>query len=173
MRPLIIICLLWIQCSVLAQSTLPEIPDSLILNTAEDYRKLDRQVEKCLKWLCTAPYGQDIIYRSEANAFVLIWLAGTPDYVVNIDSKRLQYGQYSEMVMLSFIHAKAYLMMSRGGKWEEKKLELEAMRIVCALIASSEKMSKDKVFRSLLKAFKKNQLEEYLDALETQAQQTN
>lgn len=166
MRTLLLLFFSMIWRGLVAQTSLPAIPDSLELNTVEDYRKLERDVEKCLKWLCTAPYGQDIVYRSEANAFVLAWLAGTPDYTVVVESKNFDFGSFSEELIYSFVHAKTYLMLTRGEKWEESKLNLEAMKIVCTLIISSEKMSKNKELKPLIKAYNKDRLEDYLKSKE-------
>lgn len=166
MRTLFFLFFLMLCGTHFAQASLPTIPDSLVLNNAEDYRRLEKDVEKCLKWLCTAPYGQDIIYRSEANAFVLVWLAGTPDYTITVESKYFDFGSFSEDLIYSFVHAKAYLMLTRGEKWEENKLNLEAMKMVCALVVSSEKMSKTKALKPLIKAYHKDKLEEYLKSKE-------
>lgn len=163
MKPLlIVICLLVSVISGGQTGKLPVIPDSLRLDGTEDYRKVQPEVEKCLRWLCTAPYGQDIIFRSEANAFVLLWLSGTPDYRVDVQTRYVAGNTYEEELLFSLIHAKAFLMMTKGAKWDERKLNLESLKIVCELIDSSEAFRKEKTLRPLMKAYRKEKLEEYM-----------
>ncbi len=140
----------------------PEVSDTVKWETAEDYNRDRELIVRCLKWLCTAPMGQDVIYRSEANAFVLRWLSGAPDVIINIDEIIFDFTVGNDEMLFSVIHAMALTTMTKKKEMDQEKLAVETMRIVCELVDSSEKYSADKNMKPALKAFRRDKLEEYV-----------
>jgi hypothetical protein len=154
---------LWISHSAIGQDgRKPEISDTIKWETAADYDRDRELIIKCLKWLCTAPMGQDVIYRSEANAFVLRWLSGSPDVLVEIDEAVFDFTEGNDEILFSVIHAMALTTMTKKKEMDKEKLAVETMRIVCELVDSSEKYSADKKMKAVLKAYRKDKLEEYV-----------
>jgi hypothetical protein len=140
----------------------PEISDTIKWETAQDYNRDRDLIVKCLKWLCTAPMGQDVIYRSEANAFVLRWLAGSPDVIIDIDEAIFDFTEENDEILFSVIHAMALTTMTKKKDMDKEKLAVETMRIVCELVDSSEKYSADKKMKAVLKAYRRDKLEDYV-----------
>lgn len=145
-----------------ANAQLPEIPNEYGWTLAEDYKSSESHVEKCLKWLCSSPLGEHVALRSETNAYVLTWLSGTPDYTVEVPNYFLELIGENKALLYSYIHGAAYYQMTHKTAKNQDKIELEACKVVCEMALSSEKLSKDKSLRSLLKAYKKGKLDVFL-----------
>ena len=140
----------------------PEISDTIKWEAAADYSRDRELVIRCLKWLCTAPMGQDVVYRSEANAFVLRWLSGSPDVIIDIDEVVFDFTEGNDDILFSVIHAMALTTMTKKKEMDKEKLAVETIRIVCELVDSSEKYSADKKMKTVLKAYRREKLEEYV-----------
>lgn len=141
---------------------IPEIPAEYEWSVAEDYRNAEPHIEKCLKWLCATPLGEHVALRSEANAYVLTWLSGTPDYTIEVPSYFIELIGENKELLYSYIHGAAYYLMNHKTAKNPDKIDLEACKIVCELMLSSEKYSKDRDFKSMLKSYKKGKLEAFL-----------
>ncbi|MEZ4799490.1 MAG: hypothetical protein R2809_06895 [Flavobacteriales bacterium] len=146
----------------LLQAQTPEIPAEYEWTVAEDYRKAESHIEKCLKWLCVTPLGEHVALRSETNAYVLTWLSGTPDYAIDVPSYYVQLIGENKELLYSYIHGAAYYLMNHITAKNPDKIDLEACKVVCELMLSSEKFSKDRTFKSMLKAYKKGKLEAFV-----------
>jgi hypothetical protein len=106
--------------------------------------------------------GQDVIYRSEANAFVLRWLAGSPSVIIDIDETIFDFTEENDEMLFSVIHAMALTTMTKKRELDKEKLAVETLKIVCELVESSEKYSADKKLKTALKAYRRDKLEEYV-----------
>lgn len=140
----------------------PEISDTIQWREASDYERDRELIVKCLRWLCTAPMGQDVVYRSEANVFVLRWLAGSPSVLIEIDENIFDFTEGNDDILFSVIHAMALTTMTKKKELDKEKLAVETLRIVCELVESSEKYSADKKLKAALKAYRRDKLEDYV-----------
>lgn len=140
----------------------PELPEYYEWNTASDYQASHDLVKKTLKWLCNTPLGEDILKRSQANAFVMEWLAGTPEFTVNIDTQYLPFLEEHPDLLYPFIHAVSYYKMDHPEETKELKLYLRGYKTIANLASQSKEYSKSPALRPLLKASKKNTIEDYV-----------
>lgn len=157
----IIACIAMIfNVSLFAQ--LPEIPSEYEWTAAEDYKISQDHVEKCLKWLCTSPLGEHVALRSETNAYVMLWLSGTPDFTLHIDSEKLFFLDSHPELLYTYIHGYAYYLLSHRNALSNEKADLEGYKVVCELALRSDELSKDRSLRQLLKAYKKGELKVFI-----------
>jgi hypothetical protein len=159
---LVLMLLLATTSSMAQEGRKPEISDTIQWRTTAEYERDRELIIKCLRWLCTAPMGQDVIYRSEANAFVLRWLAGSPSVIIEIDETIFDFTEENDEMLFSVIHAMALTTMTKKKDMEKEKLAVETLRIVCELVESSEKYSADKKLKAALKAYRRDKLVEYV-----------
>ncbi len=138
----------------------PQLPKTYEWNAKEDYRKDREIVKKTLRWLCNNPLGVDIQTRSVANAFVLEWLAGTPDMTLDIQTRYLPFVQDHPELLYSFIHGAAYYKMNHPES-TTLKLYMAGFETVARLAGQSKELKKSSSLRPLLKAARKNQLREF------------
>ncbi len=140
----------------------PKIPTEYSWTEDADYAKDEELVKKTLRWLCLTPLGVDVQQRSIANAYVMEWLAGAPQIRINVTTTRLPfYNQHPEL-LFPFIHGIALFKMNKPGVTDDLTLYVEGMDVVASLSQQSKELSKSKVLKPLLKAYKKKRMKEYV-----------
>lgn len=144
---------------------MPEYPKEYRWNTKEEYQASEKEIEKCLKWLCSSPYGSEMVARSEINAYVLTWIAGCPYLEVKLDTKYFPFLQEDEELLFSMIHGMALYQLKHMNKDDQEKIYLAGLEVVADLVAQSESKSKEKYTKDLLKAQRKGKMKEYLKEL--------
>ncbi len=143
----------------------PEIPAEYNWTTPDEYRASKDDMEKCLKWLCTSPYGLEVVKRSEINAYVMTWIAGSPELTVNLDVKFFPFLQENQELLFTMVHAMAYYQLNHPNEKSQEKIYLKGLETICYLANQSEELKKAKYLKALLKADKKKELKPYLDEL--------
>lgn len=143
----------------------PDIPTEYHWTTPEEYRASKDDVEKCLRWLCTTPYGLEVVKRSEINLFVMTWIAGSPDLTVSLDVKNFPFLQENQELLFSMVHGMAYYQLNHPNEKSQERIYLKGLETVCELSLQSEELSKEKYLKPLLKAYKKKELKVYLEEL--------
>ena len=63
-----------------------QVPKNYTLKVADDYKKLEKDVVDCVNWLENTPINKDENKRTDANAFFMQWITGSPDVSVAISS---------------------------------------------------------------------------------------
>lgn len=148
--------------SIFAQPARPVLPDSYARGAKEDYQKDRDLVEKSLLWLCKTPINEDIAYRSEVNYFVMEWLAGSPEIILNINTDYAPFINEHEELMFSLIHGMALYALNHKSPYDENKIHLKGLEVVCNMVETSDRLSEDKNLRKLVRARKKNRLKEFV-----------
>lgn len=144
---------------------LPEIPMEYAWNSPEEYRASKDDIEKCLRWLCTTPYGLEVVKRSEVNAYVMTWVAGSPELTVNLDVKYFPFLLENQELLFTMIHGMAYYQLNHPNEKSQEKIYLKGLETICELSNQSEELTKAKYLKPLLKAHKKKELKTFLAEL--------
>ncbi len=63
-----------------------EIPEDLKLETDEDYKGTEPLVIDAIEWLQNTPITQNPAKRKEVNAFLFIWVSGSPTVSIQLVS---------------------------------------------------------------------------------------
>ncbi len=147
------------------QAQCPELPEKYEWNTAEDYANDKDLVKKTLRWLCNTPLGVEVQKRSVANAFVLEWLAGTPELTMNVDTRVLPFETDHPELLYTFMHGMALYMLEHPKETDQIKLHTQGLKVVAELALSSKELSKSRSLKRLLRADRKNKLREYTKEL--------
>jgi hypothetical protein len=158
----LIVFLLFILLKVSGQQgKCPKIPEVYKWESAADYSKDFDLVKKTLKWLCNTPLGIDVQQRSQANAFVMEWIAGSPNIRVELDTKKIIFYDSHPDLLFSFIHGIALMQMEKKPTTEELAIYTKGYETVAILASQSEELSRSPDLKPLLKALRKNKLNEY------------
>jgi hypothetical protein len=148
--------------SHLAKSQVPEIPVDYSWNSAAEYARDQSKVREVLKWLCKTPLGVEVQKRSEANLFVMEWIAGSPGFTLKLSTVVLpEFPIGQEQLMYSYIHGAALYAMDHPNEQDSVRFAVEGLKVLARLVEQSESLSKERAMRPLLKAFRKNKLKEY------------
>lgn len=142
----------------------PELPDKYQWKNAEDYSKDKELVKKTLNWLCQTPLSEDLRNRTLANAFVLEWLAGTPELTLNIRTGVLKFPDEHPELLLTFMHGMAYYSLLHPKDESELKRYEAGIKTVVDLAEQSKELSKLSRIKELEKMIKKGKLNAYLKA---------
>lgn len=140
----------------------PKIPESYKWETPEDYMKDRELVKKTLKWLCVTPYSEDIRMRALANAFVLEWLAGTPELTLNVKSEILGFPDEHPQLLLTFIHSMALYVLNHPKEQDEIKKYEAGIQTVVDLSMKSKELSKLAKVKEFEKMIRRSKLKKYL-----------
>ena len=78
----LLMLLLFASTSLIAQEL--EIPKEVKFETAEDYKEAEEMVLKATDWLLNTPLSEDPDKRKEVNAYVMMWMSGSPTVTIEL-----------------------------------------------------------------------------------------
>lgn len=78
------------------------VPKNVKLEAKEDYAAYEPQVKETIDWLLNTPLGKDANKRTEANAFLMMWLIGTPNVSMNINADLLTFIKKNPELLMAF-----------------------------------------------------------------------
>jgi hypothetical protein len=136
------------------RSKCPEIPEKYTWENAVDYQKDSTLVSECLIWLCQAPLYSNLECRSRVNVFVMEWLAGTPNLIIDVDSKVVPFTEENPELLYSFIHGMALYKMKNRNCEDQREMRIQGLKAVCKLIEREEDMKKSKSVKQLMRMSK-------------------
>jgi hypothetical protein len=155
--------LTWWSAQAFAQGKCPEIPKTYSWTSPQAYQKDADLVKRTLKWLTNAPLNTDLATRSEANIFVLIWISGSPDFRVEIETEKLPFMASHPELLDSFIHGVALAQMQKEKPMAEVEKYSAGFQSVAQVASWSKSLSKCRQLRGLMRANKKNKMKEYTE----------
>ena len=153
---LIFIACLWTL--VLDAQVGPNIPDSLVMHSAKDYDNHMALAKKSLAWLINTPLDEHVHKRNEVNAFVMLWLSGSPTITLEIDSKATPFIHEDETLIFPFIHGMALYQLGHPECTDRAKLHAEGLRTVNKASKQSRCVKSSKSLKAISKAAKKKRL---------------
>lgn len=140
----------------------PEIPNKYGWSAPEDYTEDREQIIRVLKWLCTSPPGWQIDKRSLANAYVLEWIAGTPEFTLEVHSELVPSLQKFPDLLNSLMHGMSLYKLEHPDVTDVIKLHTEGMAVVAELAMQSKELSRDREIEKVIKAHKRHQLKAWV-----------
>jgi len=80
-----------------------EIPRNYSFGTADDYKKYEPDILRCIEYLENAPVNDLSDYRKRVNSFFLDWLSGVPYITITVDGSVLDLCQNNPNLLLIFM----------------------------------------------------------------------
>ncbi len=99
-------------------SKLDEIP----LNENADYKKAEKVVLECDKYLTGTPLSSDDSKRNAAEKFINKWMSGTPDYTFNIDYSLAQIVSNNSHLFGVYLAFYSKYAIENKGKTDDEEL---------------------------------------------------
>ena len=99
----VITLFLSILCLQVGLSQEFEMPKDLKLESAEDYKKHEPNVVKCINWLENTPINQNPDKRTDANAYLMLWATGTPSVTIEMQAFQMDLTTKNASLLMSFI----------------------------------------------------------------------
>jgi len=140
----------------------PPLPSGKSWNTPAGYSASKDSIEKVLRWLCNTPLNVQILQRSEANACVLIWLAGTSEVTVNVDTRSLPFLELDEELLFPVVHGMTLYQLNHPKECDLIKLHAKGLENLAYLALQSEALRSEKMLKPLFRAHRRGELNEYV-----------
>ena len=80
-----------------------EVPENVVLKNKEDYAQYEDEFIHGFNWLIATPADQEIVKQKQVNAFLLMWLTGSPNVSVEIREDVLTFMESSPDLLMVFL----------------------------------------------------------------------
>jgi len=136
-------------------------------NTEEKWGNLDAFAENekvvlnLLEWLTSTPPTEQLIERSAASIFVMEWVTKNPNFKVKVEVGPYSEYLFTEDLMLGYLFGNVLYALRHEGKGKPEAQRLSGLKSLLFLIEHSEVSSKDRVFKPLLRANRRDELNEF------------
>lgn len=127
----------------------------------ESFAEHRKNVENLIEWLISTPPTEQLVERSAASIFVMEWVTKNPNLFVNVEVGPYSDYLITEDLMLAYLFGNINYALKHEGKVKQEVQRVAGLKALLFLIEHSESYSKNKVFKSLLRANRKGQLNEF------------
>ena len=153
--------LLFCALATSAQCEGPHIPRELKFASVDEYRQSDALAVDCMEWLLSKEALPCAAKRQELDAFVMLWLSGHPDLVLEVEPDFLPFLEAFPELLFPSIYAMA-LERLKSPQVEGIELHTAAVERMLDLYGKAKPYRKSAEFKQLRKARRKGRLQEEL-----------
>ena len=121
----------------------------------------EKVVLSLLEWLTSIPPTEQLIERSAASIYVMEWVTKHPMLRVNVEVGPYEEFLISEDLTLSYLFGSILYALKHEGKIKTEAQRIAGLKSLLFLVERSESYSKNKVFKPLLRANRKGELNEF------------
>jgi len=121
----------------------------------------EKVVINLLEWLTSVPPTEQLIERSAASIYVMEWVSKHPVLKVNVEVGPYEEFLISEDLTLSYLFGNILFVLKHEGKIKTEAQRIAGLKSLLFLVERSESYSKNKIFKSLLRANRKGELNEF------------
>jgi hypothetical protein len=140
-----------------------EVPKNYVFSNVEDYSKYEADILKSIDWLTNTPVQSQPEKRKEANAFVIVWLTGSPNVSVEIDSEIVNFmDQNPELLMIFMCGWTKYSLETKDYKNKISGNQKGIEAVIDFYTRNRENLKKDKNVEKYIKMKDKGTLVEYI-----------
>jgi len=141
-----------------------EVPKNFNPKTADDYAPYEADVIKSVDWLMSMPYALEKQKREQVNAFLLKWITGSPNVLIDIKPEIVTFigGGTPDLLMIFMGGWTKYSLESK--KFDDKEGgSLAGINAVIDFYENNRKsLPKDKNVEKYIKMKEKGELEDYV-----------
>lgn len=144
----------------------PALDVTLTFEHPDDYRKADRIAMSAIDWLLDTSLDQCEDDRNRLNAYVLVWLSGHPDVIVELNTGVFPFlNDFPELLFPVLFAMGRYEMMNRRREDAVLQQHVAAMEAILLIADSEKKYRSDAQIKALRKMRRKDQLTSYIAGL--------
>jgi hypothetical protein len=164
---ILILSLFFMPLSLLAQEyrKCPSFNRDEKWDSQESFVKNQKDVQLLLEWLCSTPPSEQLVERSAAGIFVMEWVTKNPSLRVNVEIGVYSNYLFNEDLMLGYLFGNILYEQKHEGKVKPNMQRVEGLKSLLFLVEHSEMYSKNRVFKSLLRANRKGELNKFDEAM--------
>jgi hypothetical protein len=161
-KTLLTLVLVAISTGIFAQDF--EVPKNLKLDKPDDYALYEKDVLNCINWLMSTPINEQAEKRKEANAFFIMWLTGTPNVQVDINSKIVNFMKSSPDLLIIFMVGWTKYSIETQDSKDKVAGNLAGIEAVIEFYSKNKaNMKKDKNVEKYIKMKEDGTLKEFIE----------
>lgn len=140
-----------------------EVPENYELNTKEDYAKYEKDVVDCVNWMENSPFDKDGEKWTNANTFLLKWLAGSSTVNIKVNSKLvIKDFDKNPQFMILFLAGWTRYSLKNNYSNDPQRGYVEGFKTVIKVYKKGIGIVKTKDMDHLIKIFDKGKLENWI-----------
>lgn len=120
-----------------------------------------KDVQNLLEWLIATPPAEQLIERSAASIFVMEWVTKHPNFTFNVEVGAYNEYLISEDLTLAYLFGNILYVLKHESKVKPDAQRIAGLKSLLFVIEHSELYSKNRIFKSLLRANRKGVLVEF------------
>ena len=137
------------------------VPKNVKFENKADYATYEPQVKETIDWLLTTSLGKEQHKRTEANAFLMTWLTGTPDVTINIYDGFLPFVKKSPELLMPFMAGCVKYSLENGYSKDDVLINKAGIETIVAFYRNNRGyLKKDGDIEKYEKLIEKGKLEE-------------
>jgi hypothetical protein len=140
-----------------------EVPKNFNPKTAADYEPYEADVIKGADWLMSMPYALEKQKRDEVNAFLLKWITGSPNVMIDIKPEIVTFYKGTPDLLMIFMGGWAKYALETKKFNDKEGGSLAGINAVIDFYQNNKKsLPKDKNVETYIKMKAKGELAEYV-----------
>jgi hypothetical protein len=157
---ILILSIFFLPFSLLAQEyrKCPSFNKEENWESQESFVKNQKDVQNLLEWLCSTPPSEQLVERSAAGIFVMEWVTKNPSIRVNVEIGPYSHYLFNEDLMLGYLFGSISYALKHEDKMKSENQRVAGLKSLLFIVEHSENYSKNKIFRSLLRASRRGEL---------------
>jgi hypothetical protein len=121
----------------------------------------EKDVLNLLEWLMNTPPSEQLIERSAAGIFVMEWVTKNPNLSIQVEIGPYNEYLFNEDLMLGYLFGNIHYALKHAEKFKPELQRLAGLKSLLFIVEHSESYSRNKIFKSLLRANRKGTLIEF------------
>ena len=140
-----------------------EVPKNYVFSNKEDYTKYETDIIKSIDWLTNTPIQTQPEKRKEINAFVMVWLTGSPNVSVEIKAEIVNFMDPNPDLLMIFMFGwTKYSLETKDYKNKIIGNQKGVEAVIDFYKKNRENLKKDKNVEKYIKMKENGTLEEYI-----------
>jgi len=153
--------LLFLSINSNAQSF--EVPKGYDFKSPEDYARYEKDIIEAAKWLKATPFNQEADKRKDVSAFVVVWLTGSSNVSVTLESWLLDFEKKNDGMMVLFMASYSKWVLENSYSKDAVAAKKAALKDMMDVYKAGVGIKKDKKMENMIKANDENKLDEWIE----------
>lgn len=137
MRKLFLVILLFFSYLGYAQHDI-KVPVNYKLENKADYTKYEEKFIECVDWLLNTPVDKHEAKRKEVNAFLIAWMAGSPDVSIELTAEVVSFAEQADALIIFMAAWTKYAIQTKNYD-DILQLNLHGIKAVITLYKRNKK----------------------------------
>lgn len=141
------------------------VPQQIRLAKPEDYTQYKKNVLQCINWLMDTPYDPASEQQRAANAFLMQWVAGSPDVKVVLAPGVMNFLEANPNLLTIFMGGWTRYALEQSQPEDKLNGNLKGVESVIRYYEKNrEKLKQDKQVEAYAEMQQKKTLKSYIEA---------